>query len=182
MPRLAPITRPRTLFDRLAFWQTRREYGKVVTPLQVIYARKPRFGFVAQHIVHTMQNGLGLADDLRLLVCVLVSKINGCAFCEDLNLARAVQQEIGLERFQALDDPEASGLFTPRERAAFAYAREAAESRRASDATFDALREHFSDEEIVELTWAVAAETYFNVQSALLEIGSDSLLQTATPS
>ena len=175
MPKLEPVTRPRSLFERVAFWQTAREYGKVLTPLTVIYARKPRLAFIAQLITRTTEKGLTLEPGLRLLVAVHVTRLNGCAFCQDLNLARAVQKRLGLERFRALPDYRTSELFSSRERAALAFCEEATRERRVSDETFAALRAHFNETEIVELTWLNAAENYFNLQAAVLGIGSDGL-------
>ena len=175
MPKLKPIAQPRTLFERFAFWQTRREYGKVLTPLKVIYARKPRLAFIAQLITRTMERGLSLDDDLRLLIAVYVAQLNGCAFCHDLNLAQATQKRLGVNRFRELPDYQASGIFSERERAALAFCEEATRHRKVSDKTFETLREHFNETEIVELTWVNAAENYFNLQAAVLDIGSDEL-------
>ena len=44
---------------------------------------------------------------------------------------------------------------------------------------FEALRARFSEKEIVELTWVNAAENYYNLQAAVLGIGSDELAGTA---
>ena len=177
--RLQPIERPRGLFTRLAYRIAQRQFGKIITPLKVIYARKPVLVFAAQVITWIAESGLTLAPDLRLLVMVHVARLNGCAFCQDLNLARALQEKIGLERFRALPDYRTSDLFTERERAALAFAEEATRDKKVSDATFEALRAHFSDKEIVELTWVNAAENYYNLQAAVLGIGSDELAGTA---
>ena len=40
--RLAPIEQPRSLLVRIAYWLSKRQLGKVMTPLKVIYARAPR--------------------------------------------------------------------------------------------------------------------------------------------
>ena len=177
--RLRPIERPRGLFTRLAYRITRQQYGKVITPLKVIYARKPVLALVAQVITWITEKGLTLDPDLRLLVTVHVARLNGCAFCQDLNLARAMQEKIGLERFQALPDHRTSDLFTERERVALAFAEEATQNKKVSDSTFEALRARFSEKEIVELTWVNAAENYYNLQAAVLGIGSDGLAQEA---
>ena len=175
IPKLEPVTQPRSLFERVAFWQTAREYGKVLTPLTVIYARKPRLALIAQLITWTTEKGLTLEPGLRLLVAVHVAQLNGCAFCQDLNLARAVQGRLGGDRFRALPGYRTSELFSPRERAALAFVEEATRARKVSEATFEALRAHFNETEIVELTWLNAAENYFNLQAAVLGIGSDGL-------
>ena len=42
-----------------------------------------------------------------------------------------------------------------------------------SNATFEALRKHFSEREIVEITWLNAVENYYNLINIPLEIESD---------
>lgn len=179
---LTPIDPPKTLFQRLAFWFSERRYGKVLTPLKVVYARKPRLALIAQMIARTAEKHLTLDDDLRLLVMVHTARLNGCTFCQDVNLAQAVQKEMGRERFRALPDVRTSELFTDRERAALAFAEEATQQKSVSDATFEALHTHFTETEIVELTWLNAAENYFNLQAAVLGIGSDELVESASTS
>lgn len=179
--RLAPIEHPRTPFLRLAYRFSERQFGKVIAPLKVIYARKPRLALLAQHIQHTLEQGLSLKPSLRLLVQVQASRLNGCAFCEDIALAQVVQQRLGAERFQALAEYRTSPVFTERERAALAFVEEATLQRRVSDETFAALRDHFTDTEIVELVWANAAENYFNLQTAVLGIESDGLSHRHKP-
>lgn len=178
-PRLAPIDRPRNPLLRIAFRVAARQFGKVIAPLRVIYARKPRLLPLAAQIQRTMEHGLTLSPELRLLVQVQASRVNGCAFCEDLALATAVRKRMGAERFQALEDFHTSELFTARERAGLAFTLEAVRDRHVSDAAFASAREHFSETELVELAWVAAAETYFNVQAHALGIGSDDLLALA---
>ena len=178
--RLTPIEHPRNPLLRLAFRISIRQFGKVIAPLKVIYARKPRLLLVAGQISRTLEKGLSLDPSLRLLVQAQAARLNGCTFCQDLALAQAVQGKIGTERFQALADFRTSGVFTERERAALAFAEEATLHRQVSDETFAAARKHFSETEIVELAWVNAAENYFNLQAAVLGIESDELLALAT--
>jgi hypothetical protein len=39
--RLDPIEKPEGLLMRIAFWSTRRQLGKVITPVKVLYPRAP---------------------------------------------------------------------------------------------------------------------------------------------
>ena len=178
-PRLPAIERPRNPFLRLAYRMAAAQFGKVISPMRVIYARKPRLLSVAALIQRTMERGLSLDPALRLLVQVQASRANGCSFCEDLALAQAVRGKIGPDRFQALDHFQTSALFTESEKAALAFTLEAVRDRQVSDATFAELRRLHSETEIVELTWVAAAETYFNVQAHALGIGSDELVELA---
>ena len=179
-PRLAPIERPKNPLLRLAYRLSERQFGKVIGPMKVIYARKPRLlGIVAQ-MQRTLEHGLMIDPALRLLLQAHAARLNGCAFCDDLALAQAVRAKIGAERFAALEGYRESELFSEREKAALAFAEEATRTRDVSDETFAALRRHFDDTEIVEIAWVNAVENYFNLQAHPLRIGSDELLEIAT--
>ena len=173
--RLSLIERPHNPWMRLAFHLSKRQFGKVLTALKVIYARKPRLLLIAQLIARTQEKGISLESQLRLLVQMKVSQLNGCPFCEDLAFAQAVQKRLGPERFRYLDAFRTSDAFSKRERTALALAEEATRFRRVSEETWAAVRENFSETEIVELVWLNAVENYFNLQAAVLGIESDQL-------
>jgi alkylhydroperoxidase family enzyme len=172
--RLAPIEKPRGLLVRLAYWLSKRQYGKVLTPMKVVYARKPGLINIVRHILK-VQKSLTLEPAIQYLVSVQVSRMNGCPFCEDIGLAHAVQNRIGKERFTALEDFRTSPSFTERERAALAFAEEATRNHSVSEETWATVKKHFNDTQIVELVWLNATENYFNLTAAVLGIGSDEL-------
>ncbi|MBA2669208.1 MAG: carboxymuconolactone decarboxylase family protein [Gemmatimonadetes bacterium] len=174
--RLPPIERPSNPLLRLAYRAVARQFGKVITPMRVIYARKPRLLLLAAHVQRTLEWGLSLDPGLRLLIQVQASRANGCSFCEDLALAQAVRRQMGTERFDSLEEFRTSEQFSPRERAALAFTEEAVRERGVSEATFAEARWHYSETELVEIAWVAAAETYFNIQAHALGIGSDELL------
>ncbi len=176
--RLAPIERPRHPMARMAYKRFERRFGKVATPLKVIYARKLRLLPILMMIDRTADRGISLEPELKLLLFTFVDSQNGCSFCEDYRQAQAVQRQMGMARFGALPDYRTSDLFTGREKAALAYAEEAVKGE-VSDETFGELRRHFADTEIVELTWLVAVETYYNVMKRALDISSDGLRHLA---
>ncbi len=180
-PRLAPIERPKGLMMRLAYWGMQRQFGKVMTPVKVMNARVPESLKPTAAIVKFSTKGLRLDPSLVLLVGDLASQINGCAFCLDLGRAMALRSHLDMKKFEALMDYKTSPLFTERERAALAYAEEATRNKRVSDTTFENLRKHFNEREIVEITWANAIENFYNLTNLPLGIGSDGfcLLQQA---
>jgi len=175
--RLTPIERPRSLVLRLAYWLSRRRFGRVISPLKVIYARKTELIPLTAYIDWMREKKLAVDPAVRMLVTTRVSQLNGCAFCHDLNLARAVQEQIGYARFLGLDRWPESEAFNERERAALALADEVTRNHDLSESTFQLCRQHSSDEEIVELIWSVAVENYFNMQARSLRIGSDGLFR-----
>jgi alkylhydroperoxidase family enzyme len=176
---LSPIENPSGSWLKLAYKASAKRFGKVIGPLKVIYARKPGLMVLALHIQRTMEHGLSLEPSLRRLVQTQAARQNGCTFCEDITLAEAVRQRIGTEKFAALAEYRTSPVFTERERAALAFVEEATMHRSVSAETVAALRAHFSEVEIVELTWLNAAENYFNLQAAVLGIESDGLAALA---
>ncbi|MFQ6007111.1 MAG: carboxymuconolactone decarboxylase family protein [Woeseia sp.] len=179
--RLEPIDNPKYIMSRIAYWISRRRFGKVITPLKVVYARNPGLMWVSQQIEKTMAARLSLDESLITLIKTYISMLNGCSFCRDIALAMAVKKRLGLDKFRRLDRFQESGAFTAREKAALSYVEEA-NAREVSDSTFDNLRRHFNEREIVEITWVQAAEGYYNALSVPLEIGSDDLQSLAAES
>jgi alkylhydroperoxidase family enzyme len=179
--RLAPVARPPTLLGRLLSFAYRRALGKTITPAQVVYNRVPRMWNVSWALLNLDLRGFTLPHELLYLVHVRVSTLNGCAFCKDIVMAGAVRQRLGLEKFRALlsDDWRGSPLFSERERAALAFAEEATLHKEVTDATFDELRKHFSEREIVELVVENAKSNFYNLLNVPLQIEEDGLLALA---
>jgi alkylhydroperoxidase family enzyme len=173
--RLEPIEKPKGLMMRMAYWGTQRQMGTVITPLKVVNARMPGSIKFTGAIMKFAAKGLEVDPSLQLLIGDLTSQINGCAFCLDLGRAMVDHFHGSLEKLDALKDYKTSPLFSERERAALAYVEEATRNKRVSDATFENLRKHFSEREIVEITWLNAIQNYYNLLNLPLEIGSDGL-------
>jgi alkylhydroperoxidase family enzyme len=178
-PRLDPIEQSPTLLARIAGLMMRRQLGKVMTPAKVIYNRVPRMYNLAWQLVRLQREGLELPSELRLLVQVWVAMINRCTFCVDIAKAMAVHEHVPLEKFHALPEWRTSPLFSDRERAALAYVEEATRNKKVEDATFEELRKHFSERQIVELTFLNALENFYNLLNLPLGIEDDGLCAIA---
>jgi alkylhydroperoxidase family enzyme len=176
--RLAMIDKPKNLMLKMGYRMMQKQFGKVLTPLKIIYARKPSLMFIAQKIDKTSSK-LSFEPSFRLLVQTFASMTNGCHFCFDFRQTQAIKCELGTEKFEALANYNSSHLFTARERAALAYIEAATRDKCVSDETFDELKKHFTDVEIVELTWINAAENYYNSLMIPLGIESDHLRELA---
>ncbi len=179
--RLQPIEKPKSLFLRIAYWFTKRQYGKVMSPLKVIYARKPELLSFALKIAKFEKKQNSLSPDLRLLIKIATATQNGCAFCQDIALAHAVKDKIGTEKFVALieKDLEKMSVFTEKERAVLAVLDEYNVKSKVSDEAFTHLRKHFNETEIVEILALNAFEHFYNAMTIPLEIHSDGLQQLA---
>src|SRR5580658_4196323 len=128
--RLDPIEKPKGLMMRIAYWMTRRQLGKVMTPMKVIYPRMPGAVKVAYEIAKFEMKGIRLEPELKFMVTTLAAQINGCGFCVDIARAMAIREHLGMEKFNALSEYRTSFLFSDRERAALAYVEEATRTKR----------------------------------------------------
>ena len=81
---LQPIEKPKGLIMKLAYYFTRRQFGKVLTPLKVHSARLPAaFGlFYAK--ISKLDKKLTLPPELVMLIRQQVARINVCLFCIDI--------------------------------------------------------------------------------------------------
>lgn len=179
--RLKPIENPRNWLVKIAYWWSRREFGKVIMPMKVIYARKPKLMFLANKIYQFQEKNVSLAPELRLLIQTQVSALNGCAFCNDISLAQAVKKNLGAEKFIALGDSSEtkSQVFSEKEQAVIAFVNEYAKQRKVSSETFENLRKFFDETAIIEIVAMNAFEQYFNAFAAPLGIESDGLRRLA---
>jgi alkylhydroperoxidase family enzyme len=173
--RLQPIENPKGLMNKVAYWLSRRQFGKVPSVIQVIYARSSPLAMLGYRIQRYTEKGVKLEPSLRLLIQTAVAEVNGCGFCVDIGRAIAIDKNLGMEKFDALPDWDTSPLFSDRERAAIAYAREAGADCRVSDATFEQLRTHFDERGIIDVTSIVAVERFYNGMALPLGLGSDGL-------
>lgn len=106
----------------------------------------------------------GLAPRLLHLVDLRVSQINGCAYCVDMHGRELLAAGDSLQRLNSLVTWRDVDLFDARERAALNWAEQVTRQAIAhpAQADFDALRPHFSDAEIVSLTFAIGVINTWN--------------------
>ena len=95
------------------------------------------------------------------LIKLRASQINGCAFCLEMHTDQALRHGETPARMMALDAWEESPLFTDKERVALRWTEELTliADTGASSEAFEALKEHFSDEEI---GWLILAAVQIN--------------------
>jgi AhpD family alkylhydroperoxidase len=107
---------------------------------------------------------LGLEPALLELVKLRASQINGCAFCVDLHANDMRKKGETERRIQTVGVWRESPFFTPRERAALAWAESVTQiaTSRAPDADYEALAAQFSEAERVNLTLAIGVINTWN--------------------
>jgi alkylhydroperoxidase family enzyme len=160
---------------KLAYYFTRRQFGRVLTPLKVHSARLPvAFGLFYTKIGE-LDKKLMLPLEPVLLIREQVVRINVCLFCMDIGRSFAIKATMNEAKFDALEQYLTSPLFTDAERAALDYATELTKEKKVSSDTFARLSRYFSEREICEIVWLVASEHLYNMTNICLNIHSDML-------
>ena len=106
----------------------------------------------------------GLDRKLVEMVKVRVSQINGCAFCLNMHAVEARAAGWTDRELHLLPAWRETPSFTPSERAVLDFAEHVTRisEHHVPAPVFNALRESFTEEQIVHLTWAVIAINSWN--------------------
>jgi len=176
---LPPIEKPHGLVQKIAYSMSRKQFGKVPTPVKVMFARLPAgFGmFVAK--IGKLDKRLTLPLETQFLIREQVAHINVCEFCMDIGRYFVVKASMNEAKFDALPGYRTSPLFSDAERAAMDYVTELTRDRTVRPETFDRLRKHYSDRAICEIVWLAASEHFYNITNLGLNIHSDLLCDIA---
>jgi uncharacterized peroxidase-related enzyme len=110
-----------------------------------------------------MGPGSSISAELRNLVAQMASKAAGCRYCQAHTAHSSLSVGVSTEKEEALWSYEDSPLFNAAERAALRVANLAAlVPNMVSDEDFEALREHFSTTEIVDIVSVIAFFGFLN--------------------
>ncbi|MEX0780155.1 MAG: carboxymuconolactone decarboxylase family protein [Balneolales bacterium] len=173
-PRLQPINKPKSLKLKIAYWFTKRIFGKVFTPLKVHYSRFPEALGLSGKLVR-LDKKFTIDTKLKHMIKAYVATINGCAFCVDIAKASAQRHKIKSNSFDDLLRFEESELFSEAHKAALAYVDESTRNKRVTDSTFERLQRYYNEREIVQITLLNAIENFYNLTNTPLNINSDEL-------
>ena len=101
---------------------------------------------------------------LMTLVKVRVSQINGCAYCLHMHRHEALKLGEAEDRLLLLDAWRESQLYTPRERAALAWAESLTRIAKthAPDGTYEEAKSVFSEDELLTLSIGIAMINAWN--------------------
>ena len=149
------------------------EYGPFLNQVKVFAHRPPA-------LKHVMGLLLDLADESLLskryleIALVAVSRLNECTYCVAHHAPRLVDQGLSPETVAGILEPDCEGLDEV-DRLVRDFAVEVTtNSQMMRDEIFDRLKQHFSEEQIVELTLRTALCGFFNRFNDALQIGMES--------
>jgi alkylhydroperoxidase family enzyme len=173
--RLDPISKPKPLIIKLAYLFSKRMFGKVLSPLLVIYARSVPIFKVATKIL-SADKKLSLDRKINLLIRNFVSNLNDCKFCSNAIEHLSKKEKFETQKIKELMNFRSSATFSAKEKAVLNYVEQISATKTATQEAFNELKHFFNDKEIVEITWVCASENYFNMQAKPLGFTSDQLI------
>src|SRR5689334_18874049 len=118
----------------------------------------------AMHALEKYIASCGLDHKFVHLLKLRASQINGCAYCIDMHSIDARAEGETEQRLYALDAWRETPFYTDRERAALAWVEAVTlvSQTHVPDALFEETKKHFTDQEIVDLTFLAATINGWN--------------------
>jgi AhpD family alkylhydroperoxidase len=163
---------------RLLFMLQRRRYGRELAPAR-LWGRTPRLFLAMSAMYGALERKSSPLDPaLRSLVQVRVSQLNGCPFCVDINSASGLARGVVPPKLEALPRSAESDEFDAREKAALRYAEAVTAGKGYDDALLDALRAHFDDDAVIELTGLIAFQNMSAKFNAALGVPAQGFCRT----
>ena len=121
-------------------------------------------GYNAMLGVHSYVQNSGLSLGLLELIKMRVSQINGCAFCIAMHVPLARMHGISDDKLHLLAAWHEAPVYSPKERSALAWSEALTRltGGAVSDAVYTDVRQHFSEKEVADLSFAIAEINAWN--------------------
>lgn len=123
----------------------------------------PEFATGMAAITHALKKS-SIEPELRELIKIRASQLNGCAFCVQFHLNDARKINVPAAKLDLLAAWREAGIFSPRECAALDWTERLTllAQHHIDDAAFESLKTHFNEREIGMLTVAVSQINAWN--------------------
>lgn len=158
-------------YVRLFFRNQKRRYGEVLEPGK-LWGRSPKvFTAVALLYGALDRKSSPISPALRSLLTVRISQINHCAFCVDINSMMVLRRGNSEQQLDELETFRDSNQFSDKEKAALNYGEAITYSeRQVTDHDRHWLEQHFSEDEIIELTAIISFQNLSSKFNAALDV------------
>jgi AhpD family alkylhydroperoxidase len=128
------------------------QIGSGLEPME-IWAHQPKMMFGMGKFNQAVRKGRSVDQRLKNLVELKGAQMIGCEFCVDLGSQICRNSGLSDDELLALPRYHQSALFSDREKLALDYTVAVMRTPvEVTDELFDKLRQHFSDEQLVEIT------------------------------
>jgi len=170
MPRIPPKdTSEYPWYVQFLFWLQKKRLGKILTSA-LIWGRSPKLYLAFARFWTTIdRKNSPLDPQLRVLLNVKISQMNHCQFCVNLSSPEVVHRGGSKEKLNDIENYKESPLYSDAEKIALQYA-EAVVQQKVTDKIFNELQNHYSNDQIIELTALISFQTCSNLFNTALDI------------
>ena len=160
LPALPPSDVPAL---KTAFDVYRRSLGFIPNSV-LIMQRRPRMVAALSQLAASVWDPESTVDiGFKRLLAHMASRAHGCQYCMAHTAGAALRLGVDSEKLEQLWSYETSPLFSPAERVALEFAIAAGSVPNAVDEDlFDRMKQHWSDDDIVEITGVIALFGFMN--------------------
>ena len=145
---------------RVAYGMARKRLGRVPEPFAVTAHHTKLFGAMSGFEM-ALERSKSVPVRYKALGELRAAMVVGCEFCVDIGSMIARQSGLSDDELKDLIDWQASERFDEQDKLVLAYADAISSTPvEVSDELFDGLRAHFDEEQLVELTAAIAWENW----------------------
>lgn len=163
MSRLSALPPSDTPTLKTAFDVYRRSLGFIPNSI-LIMQRRPKMVAALSQLAASVWDPESTVDiGFKRLLAHMASRAHGCQYCMAHTAGAALRLGVNAEKLEQLWSYETSPLFSPAERVALEFAVAAGSVPNAVDEDlFDRMKQHWSDDDIVEITGVIALFGFMN--------------------
>jgi uncharacterized peroxidase-related enzyme len=162
MPRIDPIPRDDLPQYEPTFQLVEAAMGFVPSSMRTM-AKIPELFEAFSRLAGTITMIGEIEPGLGQMIAHVASTASGCRYCQAHTAAHAAHIGVDDKKIEAVWEFETSDLFTEADRAALRVARDAAQVPNAvSDDDFTALREHFTERQVIQIVATISMFGYLN--------------------
>jgi AhpD family alkylhydroperoxidase len=123
----------------------------------MVWTLRPEMAGMVSKMITTAYGSSKLPATEREVARMRIAQLNACGACATFRAPSAVEAGVTEEMYEHLDEWRTFPKYTDRQRLAIEYAEQFAVDHRAiDDELFGRLRDHFADDEILDLTLCLA--------------------------
>jgi uncharacterized peroxidase-related enzyme len=155
------------------FSAQRKKYGAILKS-SLLWARSPRLFLGLSLLYGALDRKTSpISPALRSLIIVRVSQLNACSFCIDLNTSILMERGVSMAKVEELANWRQSSLFNEQEKIILDYTEAVTlPEQRVRDDLFKSLKQHFRDDEIIEITAIIAYQNMSTKFNTALDVPS----------
>lgn len=163
MTRIAPLPAAENSELNDAFETYRRSLGFVPNSI-LIMQRRPKMVKALSQLAAAVWDPASTVDiGFKRLLAHVASRAHGCRYCMAHTAGGALRLGIESDKLNAIWEYQTSPLYTPAERVALDFALAAgAVPNEVDDALFMRMKEHWSDDDIVEIVGVISLFGFMN--------------------